>query len=244
MANILIVGKDYPESEHLIKSFELQGHKIFTTTGSDLSSPVETTGSENIFSFAWNKASSISSRSLMVQAESKLVNVDRVLVVFDAQYYAKKYETERIEDCTMAIENMISGYVYFCQTLLTRLSQKNAPVQIGFYLKTTTTRADLVSSKNVSQATCVNTVAIAQGTFRALTENFGASFCELPDAEIFMCYTDHDNELYVNDRDTGSWINSYFDALGNLKTKQSPKQALSWVKTGSKMPGGFGLLRK
>lgn len=242
MANILIVGKDLPESEYLIKSFELQGHKVMVTTGSDLSNPVESEN-ENIFTFPWNKSSSISSRSLLVQAEAKLVTVDRVLVIFDAQYYSKKYETERIEDCTMAVEKMISGYFYFCQTLLSRLTQKNTGIQIGFYLKTTTTRADLITAKNVTQATCTNGVAIAQEAFRSLAENFGASFLELPDTEIFLCSTDHDNELYVNDRETGNWILSYFDALKNLKNKQSPKQALNWVKTGGKMPGGFSLFK-
>ena len=238
MANILVVGKDLPESENLIKSFELQGHKIFATANSEI--PVE---NDNIFTFSWNKASSISAKTLLIQAEAKLVQLERVLIVFDSQAYAKKYESEKIEDCTQAVENMISGYIYFCQTLLTRLSQKNKKVSVGFYLKSVPSKSEILSAKTITQTPCTNNVAIAQGAFKVMAENFCVSLCELSDVSVFLCYSEPGNELYSNDRDTGSWLLSYFEALEKLKHKPSSKQALSWIKTGGKMPGTFALFK-
>lgn len=240
MANILVVGKDLPESENLIKSFELQGHKIFASTGSDLSTSVE---SDNIFTFSWNKASSISAKTLLIQAEAKLIQIDRVLIVFDGPYYAKRFESERIEDCTQAVENMVSGYVYFCQTLLNRLSQKSKNIIVSFYLKSAATKADIVTAKGVTQAPCTNNVAVAQAAFKALAENTAAAMSEFQEISIFLCQAEPGNELYSNDRETGNWINTCFDSIEKMRNKPSAKQALTWVKTGGKLPGGFSLFK-
>ncbi|MCQ2574022.1 MAG: hypothetical protein MJ182_09005 [Treponema sp.] len=238
MANILVVGKDLPESESLIKNFELKGHKIFATASSDIS-----INNDNIFTFSWNKASSISAKTLLIQAESRLVQIDRILIVFDGTAYAKKFESERIEDCTQAVENMISGYIYFCQTLLNRLSQKNKDISISFYLKTAATKADIVSAKGIAQAPCANTVAIAQAAFKSTAENFCAALNEVQGVKVFLVQSEPGNELYANDRETGGWFLSYFEALEKLKNKPATKQALSWVKAGGKMPGSFALFR-
>lgn len=240
MANILVVGKDLPESENLIKSFELKEHKIFATTGSEISTSIE---SENIFSFAWNKASSISAKTLLIMAESKLITIDRVLIIFDGTYYAKKYESEKIEDCTQAVENMISGYIYFCQTLLNRLSQKNKECTVSFYLKPAVTKADIAAAKGVTQAPCTNNVAVAQAAFKALAENTCVALCEIQNTSVFLCQAEPGSELYSNDRETGNWINDYFDSIEKLKNKPSAKQSLTWVKTGGKMAGGFSLFK-
>jgi len=238
MANILVVGKDLPESESLLKSFELQGHKIFATASSDIS--IE---NDNIFTFSWNKSSSISAKTLLIQAEAKLVQIDRVLIIFDSPSYAKKFESEKIEDCTQAIENMISGYLYFCHTLLARLSQKNKKVSVGFFLKTISSKADMISAKSVTQAPCTNNVAVAQAAFKAMAENFCVSLCELPEVSVFLVISEPGNEIYASDRDTGVWFLNSFETLEKMKNKPSAKQALNWIKAGGKMPGGFGLFK-
>ncbi|MCF0241614.1 MAG: hypothetical protein HUK25_03200 [Treponema sp.] len=238
MANILVVGKDLPESENLIKSFELQGHKVFTTANSDFS-----IDSESIFAFSWNKASSISAKTLLVQAESKLQQIDRVLIIFDGPAYSTKFESDRIEDCTQAVEHMISSYIYFCQTLVSRLAQKPHKVTIGFYLKNVATKADLATTKSGTQTPCSNCVSTAQGAFLSMAENFGITFYQLDQVSVFLCQSDISNELYTNEKDTGAWILSYFDAEDNLKQRQSAKQSLSWVKVGGKMPGSFSLFK-
>lgn len=238
MANILVVGKDLPESENLIKSFELQGHKTFTTANSDFS-----IDSDNIFTFSWNRTSSISAKTLLIQAESKLSQIDRVLIVFDAPAFSTKFESDRIEDCTQAVENMISSYVYFCQTLISRLAQKPHKVTVGFYLKNVTSKAEAATTKAGTQTPCSNCVSIAQGAFVSLAENFGISFYQLDQVSVFLCQSDVTNDLYTNERDTGSWILSYFDAEDNLKQRQNAKQSLTWTKVGGKMPGSFSLFK-
>ena len=234
MANILIVGKELPESENLIKSFELKGHKIFTTASSEF-----ILDNDNIFSFTWNKASSISAKTLLIQAEAKLVQIDRVLIIFDAPNYSTKFESDRLEDCTPAVENMVSGYLYFCQTLLTRLSQKQNKVTVGFYLKTASTKSTLAQSKNITQTPCANTVALAQGAFEALAQNMAVSLYQLPTVSVFLSISELSNSLYSDDRETGAWLSDYFDSISALKTKQSAKSACTWVKVGGHGPSSF-----
>lgn len=238
MANILIVGKELPESENLIKSFELHGHKIFASSTDTVSFE-----NDNIHAFSWNKASSISAKTLLIQAEAKLIQIDRILIIFDGVSYAKHFDSERIEDCTQAVENMVSSYLYFCQTLLNRISQKTSKISVGFYLRPAMTKADLLSSKAASQSPCSNNVAVAQAAFKALAENFGTVMYDLQHVSVFLCINESGNELFNNDRESGTWLDNYFDSLEKLKNRQNEKQSLTWIKAGGKLAGGFGLFK-
>ena len=50
-------------------------------------------------------------------------------------------------------------------------------------------------------------------------------------------------ELCKSDRNFTSWLCSYMDEVDNLKHKLNAKQCASWVKAGTKSPGGFGFLK-
>ena len=71
MANILLVGKDLPESTNLVRGLELQGHTIFSSANPESEINIE---SPNIFSYSWKRASTISAKTLYNYIENQ--NID------------------------------------------------------------------------------------------------------------------------------------------------------------------------
>lgn len=240
MANILLVGKDLPESTNLVRGLELQGHTIFSSANPESEINIE---SPNIFSYSWKRASTISAKTLLIQAETKLSTIDYVIIVFDAQHYGSRFDADRLEDCTPAIEEMVSGYMYFCQTLLNRLAQKQNKTVVSFYLKAASGRRESSLQKTPGVNPVTNSVAIAQNAFIALAENYAVSFYQLPHVYTFLASSDSSNELFNNEKETGIWFSNYYVALEDLKNRPDMKHSVSWIKTGSKMPSSFPFFR-
>lgn len=232
MANVLILGKDLPESTDFIKSFELNAHKIFTPvkTGSVISMD-----NDNIITCNWNKASAISTKAMLIQAESRLENIDRIIIYFDACHFAETFQSDRVDEITAAMENMIYGYQYLVTELLTRFRQKAPACQIVFLLQTAPSKSSV--SKNPGAVPCNLAVAAAQKAFEALAENAAYSFYDLNSVTPVIAYCDVSNALYRQERELGEWVLSFTETISQMKNRPTLKQCTSWVKAGSKSLG-------
>ena len=121
MSDILLIGKELPDVLEFAESISLKERRIFTTSKN--ATEVSNFEAENIFSATWNKNSAISARSLIIKAETKLDNLDEYLFYFDAPYFASKFELDKSEEVSAAIDTMISSYQYAINELLYRLEQ-------------------------------------------------------------------------------------------------------------------------
>ena len=82
MSNILLIGKDFPDSLDFAEGLAQGGNLVFTSQKSeDDNSRFE---SEGIFTTNWNKSSSISAHSLIIKAETKFTNTDNIIFYFDS----------------------------------------------------------------------------------------------------------------------------------------------------------------
>ncbi len=232
MANVLILGKDLPESTDFIKSFELNAHKIFTPvkTGS-----IVNMDNDNIITCNWNKASAISTKAMLIQAESRLENLDKIIIYFDACHFAENFQNDRVDELTAAMENMIYGYQYLIGELLTRFRQKAPDCQILFLLQTVPSKATL--SKNPGAVPCNLSVAAAQKAFEALAENAAYSFYDLNSVTPIIAVCDPSNSLYRQDHGLGEWALTFTDTVSQMKNRPTLKQCTSWIKAGSKSLG-------
>lgn len=232
MANVLILGKDLPESTDFIKSFELNAHRIFTPVKAG---SVVNMDNDNIITCSWNKASAISTKAMLIQAESRLENIDRVIIYFDACSFAETFQNDRVDELTAAMENMIYGYQYLVSELLTRFRQKAPSCQILFLLQTVPSKATL--SKNPGAVPCNLAVAAAQKAFEALAENAVYGFYDLNSVTPIIALCDSSNALYRQERELGEWVLSFTETVSQMKNRPSLKQCASWVKAGSKSMG-------
>ena len=239
MSDFLLIGKDLPDSLELAQGFTSTDSKVYAISKSE--AEAASFQADNIFTSALNHASAISSRSLIIKAETKLSGLNRYIIVFDAYNYATKFELDRPEDLSPAIDSMISSYQYFINELLFRLEQKKEPAFITFLVKTYPSKYELLinGNKNINIHPVSNIVNTAQNAFIALAENISTLVGERNYLSVLLTKCDPSNELFNNETAIAAWISQSLETLETQKNKQTVKQAATWVKTGGKLPGGF-----
>lgn len=247
MNNLLFVGKDLPESLEIAETFAKNDRIVFTNGKNPEDS--DKFNSQSIFSYPslWNRPSAASAKSFVINAETKLKNIDEVVFYFDAPDFSQKFSLDKIESITFAIENMISGYHFLLNELLIRLEQKKEPVIISFLVKKCISRFDLAIStyKNInSSATSSSLVFSAQEAFIALAKNTAALVNERPYLSFLIAeVSPAQNEFYQDDSLTADWLIKSMETIKNSKNKQSVKNAVNLNKAGTKISTGFSIFK-
>lgn len=242
MSNTLIVGKDLPDSLDFAQIFSKSGRKVFVSGKQDLES--EKFETENIFTANWNRDSGISARSLLIKAESKLQKIDEVVLYFDSLYFASKFDADKTENVTPAIEQMITGFQFFINELILRMGQRNEKIIISFLVRSVPSRYEMNFTntyKTLNVFPASNIVISAEKAFMALAENTAALIGD--EASVFLGQCTATNDYYKNEQEIARWMISAFDVLSNPKTKYGAKQAVVWNKAGSKFSTGFSLFK-
>ena len=242
MSDILIVGKDLPDCLDFAESF-VATRRVYCVAKEE----VETAGfeAEGIFSSDWNRASAISSRSLLIKAETKLEELNQFVVYFDSYWYSQRFELDRTEDISAAIDTMISSYQYFVNELLLRLEQRKEPVTIVFLVKSYPSKVENLrsGSKNVNIHPTSNIVNSAQEAFISLAENFATHVADKQYLSVLLARCDQTNELFNSEKHLAAWVKESIGVIEGFKNHQGVKQACSWIRAGGKVSNGFSLFK-
>lgn len=242
MSDILIVGKDLPDCLDFAEVF-VTTRRVFGVSKDE----AETAAfeAEGIFCSTWNRSSAISSRSLLIKAETKLEELNQIVVYFDSYWYAQQFELDRTEDVSQAIDTMITSYQYFVNELLLRLEQRKEPVTVVFLAKTYPSKVENLrsGSKNVNIHPTSNIVNSAQAAFIALAENFATLVADKQYLSVLLAKCGQDNELFTSDKQLGNWVKESLGVIEGYKSHQGVKQACNWVRAGGKVSNGFSLFK-
>ena len=243
MSNVLFVGKDLPDCLDFAEALAKTGRKVFTTE--KLNAETSNFDSANIFKCTWNRSSAISSRALIINAEAKLQPVDEYIVYFDSVYYNAKFNFDRTEDLSQAIDSTISSYQFFINELLFRLEQKKDQATIVFLVRTAPSKAELIKNpgKTPNLHGSTNIVNAAQSAFISFAENIATLVNDKPYLSVMLGQCTMQNELYNNEKEIAQWVCQSIDTIKAQKKHQNAKQALTWVKAGGKVPTGFLLFK-
>ena len=242
MADILIVGKDLPDSLDFAEAF-VATRKVFGVVRDE--GETGNFEAEGIMATTWNRASAISSRSLIIKAETKLEQLDEYVLFFDSYWFGTRFELDRTEDISVAVETMITSFQYFINELMLRLEQRKEPVTVAFVAKTYPSKAEIVHSgnKNINLHPTSNIVNAAQQAFISMAENFATLVNDRQYLSVLLAKCDQTNELFNSDKELGKWVKESLGIIEGFKSRQSVKQACSWVKAGGKISNGFTLFK-
>ena len=242
MADILIVGKDLPYNLDFAEAF-VATRKVFCVARDE--TEVNNFESQGIIASTWNQASAISSRALIIKAETKLEELNQFVLFFDSYWFGTKFELDRTEDVSVAVETMISGFQYFINELMLRLEQRKEPVTVAFVVKTYPSKAEIIHSgnKNINLHPTSNIVNAAQQAFISLAENFATLVSDRQYLSVLLAKCEHTNELFNSDKQLGSWVKESIGVIEGFKNRQGVKQACTWVKAGGKISNGFSLFK-
>lgn len=241
MPNTLLVGKDLPDSLDFAEVLSKLGRKVFVTNKSELDSAKFDT--DDIFSGTWNRNSAISARSLIIKAETKLKKIDEVIFYFDALHFATKFDSDKTENVSAAVEQMITGYQFFMSELLMRIGQRQEPIVISFLIRSAPSRYEMANApmyKNLNLFPCSNIIAAAEKAFEVFAENTAVMLHSEENITVFLGQCNAANELYKNEQEIIRWLISSIETVANAKNKS---KSVSWNKAGSKISTGFSLFK-
>jgi len=241
MSKIVLIGKDLPDGIDFAEALASSENTIFTTA----KTAADTTSfeSENIFATLWNKSSAISAHSMLINAETKLDEVNHVVIYFDSDYFCTKFELDKTEEISAAVDLMMNSYFYACSELLKRIDQKKEDIVVTFLLKEYPSKSEVLlnSSKTGNILPASSIVSAAEATFFSLAQNFATYVSEREYLSVILGRCSYGNELYKSERQIAQWVNEAYTTITSQKNHQNVKNACNWNKVGSKLQTGFSL---
>lgn len=259
---LLVAGKDYPLSTKYLTAAQSSGRIAFATCPAEF--PQKTTSakhksvssvanseagsgvgssipaSESFSSIAWNRASPVSARSVIIKAESATRCIDETLLIFDAALFASKYSEMSPAVIAREVDEMILGYSYLASEIISRYISKNSGKLI-FLLRYAPSLSDMlhgVVRKSTYDLPVGIPVAAAQQYFISLAENIAAKYSGTKGISVLLVKSDSEDDATVAD-----WLFPYIDETP-VTHVLSGKNAINWIKPGTKSPSGFQLFHR
>lgn len=242
---ILIAGKDLPDGDNFIAGAAGENRRISAATSSFQQKPVF---DEQLAAIPWLRTSPISSRTLVLQTENQFSFIDEAILYFDESYFASKFNSFSIENCSSSTDAMILGFHYLTIELLNRFEQtmnmddmqENTYKKLVFLLKNSPNESEILrtpSLRNIEPYASNCFTAAAAAAFQAFAENIAAVYGGREYVSVILIKADHNNEVAKKDSALSSWLCSYLDDVEKLKSKPSAKQSTAWIKAGTKSTG-------
>lgn len=239
MYNILLVGKELPDSLNFCEALKANDNKIYTSAKSE--ADAVKIDADNITASTWNKSSAVSAHSFLIKAETNLENITHVIFYYDSPYLCSKFELDKTDELSQAVDQLINSYLYTAGELIKRIDQKQDPVCVSFIARTYPSKYEIATAgnktSNILPASSI--VSVGEAAFTTLAQNFSTYVADRDYLSVILAKCPYNNELYKNDKQLAQWILESFDSLAQLKHKQSVKQATVWNKVGSKLSAGF-----
>ncbi len=241
--NILIAGKDLPDSVDLAESLSFAGFDVIVTGKQDDKKLLQ---NSEIVVASWNKTSAVSARSLVIQSELGSGKLDNALLYFDGPLFASQFTSFSIEESPRALDEMVSGFQYLAIEVLTRFEQHRNNGKLIFVLKTHPSVNDVLHSSALRNSTSGPSnpfVAAAEASFATFAENVAALYGDKENISILLVTGNSQNEIMKKDSNFANWLSEYLRQVDGLKNKLDAKHSTNWIKAGAKNPGSFSLFK-
>jgi len=246
---LLVAGKELPDGSFFAAGAVTSGRKPIITKSTSDENAIAPNGVTGV---VWNRPSALSARSLILKSLNEFNHLDECVIFFDEQYFIKKYgDLDSTAENVRVIEELISSYQYLTMEVITRILKKNKTdlvtatssekrnLKLIFLYKPNPSISECLINKSTTKPSSPF-LSTASSAFKAYAENIAASYAESEEITPILVNCDLSNELSNNDNALSNWLFSYIDTIESLKRPLTAKQKITWVKAGSKSPGGFG----
>lgn len=243
MYNILLIGKDLPDSLDFCEALKAFDNKIYTSVKSE--AEAMKFDAENISVSTWNKSSAVSAHSFLIKAETQLEKIDHVIFYYDAPYLCSKFELDKTDELSQAVDQLLNSYLYTAGELIKRIDQKKENICVTFMVREYPSKYELATSGNKTAGIlpASSIVSVGEAAFTTLAQNFSTFVSDRDYLSVILAKCPYNNDLFKGDKPLAQWLLESFDALAESKHKQSFKQASVWNKAGSKLSTGFALFK-
>lgn len=236
---LLIVGKDYPLSLKYITAAQSNNRVVFSSSEAEFQSSDKKQSAvvvaESPAAIPWNRASPVSARSMIIKAETESSKLDEVLLVFDSAMFASKYKQMSPAVLQNSIDDMTLGFSYVVSEVLERYSLKKTGrlIFIIRYAPSSSDKLYGIMHKSVYDEPVSIPVASSQQYFISMAENTAAVYSGTNGISVVLVRSENESDESIAD-----WLFPYIDAIP-ASYIASGKNAVSWIKPGSKPPSSF-----
>lgn len=246
--NIFIAGKELPGVAGFAEGFVLKENNVVLALSAEPedSGMSADSGVSGVKKIEWRRGSGVAARSAVIQAESEIGFIDDFILYYDSAFYSSVFDEFSTEYCAKACDSLVSSFQFLALEIMARVKQHKSRSRIVFALKAQPSVKDVILSPNLKslvQNPSNAFVAAGEAAFATFAENVAAVSAEDENLSVLLVAGDDQNEVMRNDSSFSSWLNGYISACDELKNKPSAKNSASWVKAGSKNPGGFSLFK-
>ena len=232
---IIIAGKDFPETRAFVKAASANGFSVITSLADDESAQIP---AEPVKGFVWQKASPVSARSFVFEAQTVLPKLTHALLIFDTLSYINKIHLRDSQSLSSGIDDLIASYMHITRELLGRFAKLGGGT-LCFVFKPYSENAKFGARKEAVSPSQAFVLAAASA-FKTFAEQTALSDAFASGIDFLLCEEDPAAE---NDGETADFV---FSALSAAETSKSggKKQAARWLRPGSKFSVGWHLFNR
>lgn len=224
--NVLFVGKEYPDGGDFAIAATNHNRNAFITVNTMPENLDEGQISEGIYPVLWTRNTSLTARSLLLQAENICSSLQEAVLVFDTSWYSSSFPEMTLELCSKAIDSMIASYTFVVTELISRF-KKRAGGTLVFVIK----RAQTNEADNEGFSKPVSVLAgMAEGAFKGLGEAIATSYGQEGDIKVVLVKADYGTA----DSHFANWLFDVLDVPNSVVGKIDPKKGPQWFKMGTK----------
>ena len=236
---IIIAGKDFPETRAFVKAASANGFSVITSLSDDESAQIP---AEPVKGFVWQKASPVSARSFVFEAQTALPKLTHALLIFDTLSYINKIHLRDSQSLSSGIDDLIAAYMHITRELLGRFAKLGGGT-LCFVFKPYLENAKFGARKEAVSSSQAFVLAAASA-FKTFAEQTALSDAFASGIDFLLCEEDPAAE---NDGETAAFL---FSALSAAETSKNggksggKKQNARWLRAGSKFSVGWNLFSR
>lgn len=231
--SVLFAGKEYPDGRDFALAATSHNRTALITVSEMPANLDEGRISDDLYPVLWNRSTSLSARSLLLQAENICGTLQEAVVIFDTSWYSATFPDMSPELCSRAVDAMVASYTYLVTELLSRFKRKEGGTLV-FVIKKSHVGEPGGFSKPVSVL-----AGMAEGAFKGLGESIATMHGQDSALRIALVTAD----FGTADSHFANWLFEVLDAPNSVVGRVDLKKGPQWFKMGAKT-GKMGFFHK
>ncbi len=232
--SVLFAGKEYPDGRDFALAATNHNRTALITVSAMPAGLDEGRISDDVYPILWNRSTSLSARSLLLQAENICRALQEAVMIFDTSWYSAAFPAMTPEACSKAIDDMVASYAYLATELLSRFKKRGEGTLVFVIKKSQTGEPEGGFSKPVSVL-----AGMAEGAFKGLGESIATMHGQDSALRIALVTADYGTA----DSHFANWLFEVLDAPNSVVGKVDVKKGPQWFKMGAKT-GKTGFFHK
>lgn len=187
-------------------------------------------------SFVWQRTSSVSARSFVLDAQTSLVKLTHAIVIFDVPLYIKNVFVKDSQTLSRGVDVLISSYMYITQEIINRFVRQDGGT-LCFVFKPYC--IDKTVSRNEIFSPSKTLVLSAASAFKTFAEQTASSYA----ASNLNFLLIEDNTFSDKEKESADFLFSLLETASFSK-KGGKKQFSHWIKAGSKISSAWNFFNR